>query len=83
VLDRRALLRVRPPRAARGDVHGQPQPGAVQRDQDVPRRSGPDRPRHGPRRDPRPHRGRRRAHGRHARHHDRAGPSSTPTRPTS
>ena len=53
-LDRPALLRLRPPRAARRDVHREPQPGGVQRDQDVPRRRRPAR--HGvrARRDPRP-----------------------------
>ena len=37
-LDRRALLRLGPPRPPRRDVHRQPQPRAVQRDQAVPRR---------------------------------------------
>ena len=37
-LDRPALLRLRPPRPPRRDVHRQPQPGAVQRHQAVPRR---------------------------------------------
>ena len=35
-LHRPALLRLRPPRPPRRDVHRQPQPGAVQRHQDVP-----------------------------------------------
>ena len=38
VLDRRPLLRQRRARRARRDVHRQPQPRAVQRDQAVPRR---------------------------------------------
>ena len=36
-LDRPALLRLRSPRASRRDVHREPQPRAVQRDQAVPR----------------------------------------------
>ena len=48
-LDRPALLRQRQPRPARRDVHRQPQPGAVQRHQDVPRRRRPGRPGHRPR----------------------------------
>ena len=51
-LDRPALLRLRAPRSPRRDVHREPQPGAVQRHQDVPRRRQPDRDGHGPGRDP-------------------------------
>ena len=52
-LDRPALLRLRPPRASRRDVHREPQPGAVQRDQAVPGGRPADRCRHRPARDPR------------------------------
>ena len=52
-LDRPALLRLRPPRPPRRDVHRQPQPRAVQRDQAVPRRRPADRRRHRAPRDPR------------------------------
>ena len=51
-LHRPALLRLRLARPARRDVHRQPQPGAVQRHQDVPRRRPPDRPGQRPGRDP-------------------------------
>ena len=53
-LDRPALLRQRQPRPAGRDVHGQPQPGAVQRHQAVPGRRPAGRPGHRPGRDPRP-----------------------------
>ena len=53
-LDRPALLRLRVARPARRDVHREPQPGAVQRHQDVPRRRRPDRHGHRAGRDPRP-----------------------------
>ena len=63
-LDRPALLRQRPPRPARRDVHRQPQPGAVQRHQAVPRRRRARSARTPACRDPRPrpegYRGRRR-----------------------
>ena len=53
-LDRPALLRLGPPRHAGRDVHRQPQPGAVQRHQDVPGARAADRPGDRARRDPRP-----------------------------
>ena len=56
VQHRRPLLRQRRPRPARRDVHREPQPRAVQRDQAVPRRRAPGRPGHRARRDPRPRR---------------------------
>ena len=52
-LDRPALLRLRAPRPPRRDVHREPQPGAVQRHQDVPRRRPAGRRGHRARRDPR------------------------------
>ena len=52
-LDRPALLRLRPPRPPRRDVHREPQPGAVQRDQAVPRGRPADRRGHRAARDPR------------------------------
>ena len=64
-LDRPALLRLRPPRPPGRDVHRQPQPGPVQRHQDVPRGAQPDRHGDRPGRDPR--RGRRRRRRRPAR----------------
>ena len=53
-LHRPALLRLRPPRPARRDVHRQPQPGQIQRDQVLPGRRGPGRPGHRAERDSRP-----------------------------
>ena len=52
-LHRPALLRLRAPRPPRRDVHREPQPGAVQRHQDVPRRRAADRHGDRARRDPR------------------------------
>ena len=62
-LHRPDLLRRRPSRRARGDVHRLPQPGPVQRHQAVPGRRPPGRRRHRPRRDASRRRGRARRRG--------------------
>ena len=71
-LDRPAVLRVRIPRLPRRDVHGQPQPRRLQRDQAVPGRRQAGRSRHRARRHRR-RRDRRRADLR------RAGRARSPT----